>query len=381
MSNSSINPALAGKSPLPETPGAEHTGQPVTSQFKGERVSLLPTPQSILADAMEEMTFSFSEVSQKKEISERNLRSGVKSFAMEQAQKYMEKVPDLDQDGALKKWVEELKQMPQSASPKALMQRAQERFKDPSHAFLALSLALDLFEHENPDSELAVNAKQAKELFYEQHAEAIDAGINISLEASNVKHAGLGNPQQLRAAYRDVVLDYGSIGTAYERIIAEFPGKPLPQAISFLMASLSADIHASQRDSSRSVKLQGIVNDLYQVKQLNTMYKSCENLLQRCHDRYASKPPADHGLVDRMLAFVIELKDAEWQGSRVIDKALNYTGLEEREANIYFLQGFKEIARLIPIKVFSDNNQRERMLESVQQRIDAEIDLEEAELE
>ena len=381
MSNSSINPALAGKSPLPENPGAERAGQPVTSQFKGERVSLLPTPQSILADAMEELTFSFSEVSQKKEISERNLRSGVKSFAMEQAEKYMEKVPDLDKDGALKKWVEDLKQMPQSASPKALMQRAQERFKDPSHAFLALSLAVDLLEHEAPDSELAVNAKQAKELFYEQHAEAIDAGINISREANNVKHAGLGNPQQLRDAYRDVVLDYDSIATAYERIIAEFPGKPLPQAISFLMASLSADIHASQRDSSRSVKLQGIVNDLYQVKQLNTMYKSCENLLQRCHDRYASKAPADHGLVDRTLAFVIELKDAEWQGSRVIDKALSYTGLKEREASIYFLQGFKEIARLIPIKVFSDNNQRERMLESVQQRIDAEIDLEEAELE
>ncbi len=381
MSNSSINPALAGKSPLPENPGAERAGQPVTSQFKGERVSLLPTPQSILADAMEELTFSFSEVSQKKEISERNLRSGVKSFAMEQAEKYMEKVPDLDQDGALKKWVEDLKQMPQSASPKALMQRAQERFKDPSHAFLALSLAVDLLEHEAPDSELAVNAKQAKELFYEQHAEAIDAGINISREANNVKHAGLGNPQQLRDAYRDVVLDYGSIAIAYERIIAEFPGKPLPQAISFLMASLSADIHASQRDSSRSVKLQGIVNDLYQVKQLNTMHKSCENLLQRCHDRYASKAPADHGLVDRTLAFVIELKDAEWQGSKVIDKALSYTGLKEREASIYFLQGFKEIARLIPMKVFSDNNQRERMLESVQQRIDVEIDLEEAELE
>lgn len=381
MSNSGINPALLGTTPRPESSGAESTGRPVTSQFKGERVSLLPTPQSILADSMEEMTFGFSEVSQKKEISERNLRSGAKSFALEQAQKYMERVPDLDQDGALQKWVEDLKQMPQSTGPKALMQRVQERFKDPSHAFLALSLAVDLFEHEDPDSGLVANAKQARDLFYEQHGEAIDAGINISREAGNVKHAGLGNPQQLRDTYRDVVLDYDSIGTAYERIIAQFPGKPLPQAISFLMASLSADIHASQRDSSRSVKLQGIVNDLYQVKQLNTLYTSCENLLQRCHNRYSSKPPAEHGLVDRMMAFIIELKDAEWQGSKVIDKALDYTGLNEREANIYFLQGFKEIARLIPTKIFSDNNQRERMLESVQQRIDAEIDLEEAELE
>ena len=381
MGNGSINPSLTGISARGDNPGVERADQPVTSQFKGEQVSLLPTPQSILADAMEEMTFSFSEVSQKKEISERNLRSGVKSFAVEQAQKYLEKVPDLDQQGALKKWVDDLKQMPKSASPKELMQRAQERFKDPSHAFLALSLATDLFEYEDADSDLAANAKQARDLFYEQHSEAIDAGINISREVSDVKHAGLGSPQQLRDAYRDVVLDYESVGAAYERIIAQFPGKPLPQAISFLIASLSADIHASQRDSSRSVKLQGIVNDLYQVKQINTMYKSCEDLLRRCHNLYGSRSPAEQGQVDRLLAFVIELKDAEWQGGKVIEKALEFTGLNGREANIYFLQGFKEIARLIPMKIFNDNNQRERMLESVQQRIDHEIDLEEAELE
>ena len=380
MGSDNISVSSAQMSARLEPAPAGQTGHPVISQFKGERVALLPTAEAILADSLEELTFGFSEVSNKKEISERNLRSGIKSFAMEQAEKYLEKVPDLDQDGALKKWVEDVGQMPKSSTEAALLQHVQERFKDPSHAFLALSLATDMAEHEEPGSEFAANVGKAKALYYEQHGEAIEAGINISVAVSKAEHGRVGDAQLLRDTYREVVLDYSSISAAYEQIIAKFPDKPLSQALAFMVASLSADIHASQRDSTRSIKLQGIVNDLSQVKQLNTLYSSCTDLLQRCHRLYASRPAGEKGAVERMLAFIIELKDAEWQGGRVIDKVLDYTGLMQPEASIYFLQGLKNISRLIPLKVFNDNNQRERMLESIQQRIDLEID-HEAELE
>ncbi|MCY4363364.1 MAG: type III secretion system gatekeeper subunit SctW [Gammaproteobacteria bacterium] len=380
MSANIVNPAVIGKAPPPGGAQTEAPGQPLISEFKGKQAALLPDAKAVLADAMEELTFSFSEVTQKKEIAERNLRSGVKSFAMEQAQKYLEQVPDLNDDGALREWMAEVEQMPQSTRAEALLKQVQERFQDPSHAFLALSLAADMAEHGDPDSELAANAAKAKAAWYEQHSDAIDAGINISPEANKAAYAGLGGPQQLRDGYREVVLDYSSIGDAYDKIIARFPGKSLPQAISFMMASLSADIHANQHSSARSVVLQGIVNDLSQVKQLNTLYQSCHDLLERCHNLFASKPAGEAGLVERMLAFVIELKDAEWRGDEVIGQALDHTGLSEPEGNIYFLQGFKEVARLIPLKIFEDANQRDRMLESVQQRIDREIDYE-AELE
>ena len=380
MSSNIVNPAVTERASPPAGAQTEAAGQPLISEFKGKRAALLPDAKAMLADAMEEMTFSFSEVAQKKEIAERNLRSGVKSFAMEQAQKYLEQVPDLNDDGALREWMAEVEQTPKSTTAETLLKRAQERFQDPSHAFLALSLAADMAENSDPGSELAVNAAKAKTLYYEQHSDAIDAGINISVEANKAEYAGLGGPQQLRDSYREVVLDYSSIGDAYDKIMARFPGKSLPRALSFMMASLSADIHANQRSSARSVVLQGIVNDLSQVKQLNTLYQSCQDLLQRCHNLFASKSAADAGLTERMLAFVIELKDAEWRGGEVIDQALDHAGLNAPEANIYFLQGFKEIARLIPLKIFEDNNQRDRMLESVQQRIDQEIDYE-AELE
>ena len=288
---------------------------------------------------LEELTFSFSEVTQKKEIAERNLRSGVKSFAMEQAQKYLEQVPDLNDDGALREWMAEVEQMPQSTRAEALLKQVQERFQDPSHAFLALSLAADMAEHGDPDSGFAANAAKAKAAWYEQHSDAIDAGVNISPEANKAEYAGLGGPQQLRDGYREVVLDYSSIGDAYDKIIARFPGKSLPQAISFMMASLSADIHANQHSSARSVVLQGIVNDLSQVKQLNTLYQSCHDLLERCHNLFASKPAGEAGLVERMLAFVIELKDAEWRGDEVIGQALGHTGLSERSNTLLQAQG------------------------------------------
>ena len=380
MSANIVNPAVTERVARPGGAQTEAPGQPLISEFKGKQAALLPDAKAVLADAMEEMTFSFSEITQKKEIAERNLRSGVKSFAMEQAQKYLEQVPDLNDDGALREWMAEVEETPKSTTAEMLLKRAQERFQDPSHAYLALSLAADMAQHSDPDSEFAANAARAKATYYEQHGDAIDAGINISPEVNKAEYAQLGGPQQLRDSYREVVLDYGSIGDAYDKIIEKFPGKPLSQALSFMMASLSADIHANQRGSARSVVLQGIVNDLSQVKQLNTLYQSCQDLLQRCHNLFGSRPAGESGLVERMLAFIIELKDAEWRGDEVIGQALEHTGLKEPEGNIYFLQGFKEIARLIPLKIFEDSNQRERMLESVQQRIDQEID-HEAELE
>lgn len=379
MSNN-VNPALAGAQPgAPGLAGAA-AQQVASSEFQGETVSLVPTPEAILADSLEELTFSFSEVTQKKEIAERNLRSGTKTLSAELARKYLEQVPDLDQ-GQLKEWTQDLRRQQRPIDVQTFLRRAEKHFDDPSHAFMALSFAVDLLEQEEPDSETLANARQARDIYHERHAEAIDAGVNISHEVVKPKYATLGKPGELRAAYRDVVLDYESIGAAYEKISADFPGKTVAQAISFLLASLSADIHASQRDSSRSAKLQGIVSDLYQVKQLNTLHKSCENLLQRCHKLFNSAAPAENGMADKMLAVAIELKDAEWQSDKVLDRALASVGLREAEPAIYFLQGFKEIARLMPMKVFDDKNQRERMLTSVQQRIDQEIDREEAELE
>lgn len=376
-----LNPAPADtQAGLRGVPGAAPAQPAVNAGFKGETVALLPTPEAILADSLEEMTFSFSEITQKKEIAERNLRAGGKTLSAELARKYLEQVPDLDQ-GELREWAQELRQQARPVGVQAFLRRAEQHFDDPSHAFTALSFVVDLLEREEPDAETPANARQARDMYYERHAAAIDAGVNISREVVKPKYAQLGEPRELRAAYRDVVLDYESIGAAYEKISADFPGRTLAQAISFLLASLSADIHASQRDSGRSIKLQRIVSDLYQVKQLNTLHKSCERLLQRCHKLFRSKAPEEHGLADKMLAFAIELKDAEWQGDKVLDKALASVGLKQAEAAIYFLQGFKEIARSMPMKVFDDKNQRERMLTSVQQRLDQEIDREEAELE
>ncbi len=378
--SSNINPALAGtQAARPGVAGAV-AQQVIRSEFKGETVSLLPNPAAILADSLEEMTFSFSEITQKKDIAERNLRAGIKTLSAELARKYLEQVPDLAQE-QFQEWARDLQQQERPLSVRRFQERAAQHFDDPSHAFMALSFAVELLEQEEPGSATLTNARAARDAYYESHAEAIDAGVNISTEVVKSKYANLGVPNELRTAYRDVVLDYESIGAAYEKIAADFPGKSMAEAISFLLASLSADIHASQGDSSRSAKLQGIVSDLYQVKQLNTLHKSCENLLQRCHQLFNSRAPDEHGLTDKMLALAIELKDAEWQSDKVLDKALANVGIRAAEPGIYFLQGFKEIARLMPIKLFDDNNQRERMLTSVQQRIDQEIDREEAELE
>ena len=358
-------------------PGADNSAadRNTVASFKGERLSLRESPQAVLADSLEEMTFSLGETVQKKKIEERNLRSGARSLAMEQAEKYLERVPDLDKDQALKNWIEKIASMPRSSSKEAVLGEIKERFKDPSHAFLALSLAADILQQEQPDSPLLATIEAATAEFEAANKPDIVAGINMSAEACKPEHRALGSAQDLRDLYRDVVRDYQSIGDAFEKVVQEFPGKPMPQALKFLTRSLSADMHASQQEPTRFLQLRTIVADLYQVKQLNTLYGSCMDLLSRCQRQFDSIA-ADGTIATRMMGYMIELKNSEWGAGKVLDKTLDFMNLTTPKGTIYFLQGFKNMARLIPIKIFNDIHQRARMMESVQQRLDQEIEQE-----
>ena len=216
-----------------------------------------------------------------------------------------------------------------------------------------------------------------KSAYYEQHADTIDAGLNISQQVVSDKFQSLGSPGQLRQLYKDTIIGYSSIDKALESIIEHYPNQPITETTQFLLQSLSADLQASRTNPDRKVLLKNILDDLYQLKQINTINQDCGELVQKCHTLFQSEAPSNK-LVLEMVGYVIKLKSAEWNGKQLIDDVMGMLKLPDFESKVYFLQGFKEVNRQLPLKVFSDEFQRTKMLDVLQQSIDQSIEQEES---
>ena len=86
------------------------------SSFRGSTVARVIDPTAVLADALEELTFSMSETTSTDAIKKHNVSTGAKSFAMEQANRYLEQVPDINDQQQLTNWAKEVSKMPANQS-------------------------------------------------------------------------------------------------------------------------------------------------------------------------------------------------------------------------------------------------------------------------
>ncbi len=372
MSNFIDSVGQANQGP-PSTPGPATRQGLESSNYRGQSITRSHDPIGELEDAAEELTFGQSERVEDK-LSKRKIkgRAGLKTFAMEQAEKYLKQVPDLERNKKLSDFVKTVLGEGAQATPEKLRQGAREFSSDATHQFLALSYAHEQAKIEHADPKLLSALEQTIEQLQAEEAPAIQAGLNVSTVANSFSESGLSDTQQLRDLYRDVVLDYGTVQEAYTKVVAQYEDRKFPEAVNFLLKSLSADLGASTHSISK-VRLKQIMDDMYQLKSLNSMYDECQALLDRVRHRYVAVPESvgTHDLMKELLT----AQDRGWQGEGVFTALPGKLGISGSEPGIYFLQGFKEVVRLVPLKVFnSDPVKRERLLQSVQQSLDTLID-------
>ena len=79
----------------------------------------------------------------------------------------------------------------------------------------------------------------------------------------------------------------------------------------------------------------------------------------------------------RIMAEVLELKDARFVDGTKITSLVNRFSLRGIEARIYFLRELHQIIRKLPLKIFNDEQDRQRLLDAVQDALDRAIDEEE----
>ena len=236
------------------------------SSFRGENITHTRDPIAALEDAAEELTFAQSEKVEKK-LAKRKINSGarLKSFAAEQAEKYLRQVPDLEKNKKLGNFAAEVLKQGADVSPEALRQSARQFSDDETHQFLALAYAHERANEEHAPLEVVAALTQAMTDLEADAGPAIQAGLNVSGVAADFAGKGLGDTQRLRDFYRDVVLDYANVGDAYNRIAMEHSNSSVPEAVNFLLKSLAVDLDGNNHSIDR-IQLKQIMDDMYQLK-------------------------------------------------------------------------------------------------------------------
>ena len=348
-------------------------GHMISADFRGQKVSFKGDAQSLLNDAAEEISFQFSEKVEKK-LSKRNVetRAGRRTSALERAEFYLKKLPDLKDGRKLKQFLKMLKKGGKQ-SPKQLREQAREFFGDVSHRFAGLAYARDMVRTEGMDPDLYNALETAVDQSLEEEGPQIRAGLNVTVTAKAFSEKGLAEIQELRDFYRNTVLQYDGFEATYNSVADNFPETDFQEAAGFLLQALGQDLHA-RGPSISTVELKRIIDDLYQLEVLVQIHGRCSDLLAKINTLYGILAQMRAGGFLRRL---LELKREAWLRSDRVLAFVGETGAGIAEARIYILRETMKMIRELPFKVFADDSERERMLDAFQEAQDLEIESEE----
>ena len=365
------NPATT---PLTPNTTAQPSGRAasVNGNYQGQRVALVADPVAMLEDSAEELSFVHSEKVEKKLAKRKMGKSGLKSFAMKQAEHYLRQVHDLEKNKKLEAFAKQVAEMHKSTSPKQLQELAAKSYPDVSHQFLALSYARDFLRKKGSGSGLIANLDNALTQLEAQHGPEIHAGINVSPSAEAAAAQGVGEVQELRDLYRDVVLDYKSITQAYNKVVKDHGKQKFMDTVGFLLDGLATEVETDNRSLPKP-HLKAIMDDMYQLKLLGSMYHQCGGLMDKVHSNYHSALKHDG---QALLQQILELKEKGWYSDQLVADIAEKLDINQVHAKIYFFKGLKDLIRLIPYKAFGDENKRAELTESVQQALDKAINQE-----
>lgn len=267
--------ASLDRATLANQPGVT-TGASTNSAARGP---LLVSAAQSLANAAEELTFAFSERTEKS-LAKRKVSDGQARVNDVEAlvQEYLDKVPDLEKQQKLQDLVSNLGQG--NVANMAQLQAYLKGFSgEPSHQFMALSYAREQLQQRGDSPALVSLIEQALLDMAEENGDAIELGIRVSPIANEAEQQGVGDLQGLRNIYRDAVLDYSGLSAAFRDIQQRFGSSELEGVTGFMMKALSADLE-SQGSRLDPTKLKLVMTDMHKLRLLNSLQAQVTDLWQ-----------------------------------------------------------------------------------------------------
>jgi len=333
----------------------------------GRATSSVQSPESLLADAAEELSFA-ADKTEEFEIDERKQRDKVDSAIADRVRMYkelMHQAGKLDKMNALK----------QSLKAKAdrdnIASSVKRYFSDPSDAYTALSIALEELEKEEGNEAVCKSIRQAMADMDAEQGHAIRAGIYGALAAEG--YTDLADVDTLKDTYRQTVCEFGSVNDVFKYVNEKYGTDGFDKAMNFLFHALSSDL-GSDVPSMEKTHLESVHGNLAQVRLLQSAYIRCTELMARWENIHGIKN--DSFTAMDLLGDIVALRNERFLGSFQIDEIVKKASPPDIEHEVLFLQDMLGAVRSFPVRLFDDEQGYSKVFNAVQEAVDHAIERE-----
>lgn len=340
----------------------------VRGEFMGNAVARAASPESLLAEAAEELSFSV-DTTDDFELEERKERDRVKKSEEERVKLYQELMHEAGKGEQINNLRDSLRNR---ADSRRALDKAREYFPDPSDAWAALRQMQEELRGEGADATLLRDVDAALAEMEAQEGPAIRAGVHGALASAGF--GDLGSSDDMRDFYRRTVCEFSSVNEVFAHVLEKYGGD-FEQAMDFLFSALSADM-ASDTPSMGIPHLESIHASLGKVRLTQSAYRLCETMMDRWRNVHGVNPASGGLTALDLLGDIVNLRDRRFLGAPQIEAILARACAPDIEREVLFLQEMLKTARDFPAALFDDEQGRMKVLDAVQEAVDRAVERE-----
>lgn len=343
---------------------ASTAGSLATGSLMGNAAAQVEDPMSLLADAAEELTFA-ADTTDEYELEDRKERERAEDAYAERVKLYQ----DLMHEAGKSQNIDRLKDSLRAREGREKASReALYRFPDPSDAYAALSEALDAFSDDpSVDPSVIEDIRQGLVELETEYGPQIRSGVQGALAAAG--YPELDSADGLRDLYRQTVCDFTDVNAAFAHIHEKYGDVGFGKAMDFLFNALGNDL-ATDVPSMETTHLESVHTTLEQVRLLQSTHVQCERLLQRWQDVHG----VQCGLAPmELLGDLVDLRKEHFLGAMQIDRIASKAKAPDIEREVLFLQELLNMTRNLPVQLFDGEQGRMKVIDAVQESVDAAI--------
>lgn len=347
-----------------------------TGTAMGMDVEVLPDLAADLEDSMEELSAMFEEKTMQ-EVGQRKLgrEKSVGSAALIKAiNEWISQFGDLPGRDFLNRMLRQLRQPgSRQMTPEEFLKSLARGSKDPSHQFAMLDIFEQTFKATG-EEKLAKLVRDAKQLLEREKGAEVRAGINIAKEV-NARAQTPEQMQDLRNLYRHETLGFKSPQDCFRSLLASRGPERLDESLDFLVKSCGIDLQ-NPSPSQSPEELRRIILDLQCVNVLKTMMERCNNLVGRLPNLFNETSL----LNGRQLAeHLTNLTEVPFPSPDDFSSLLQTCGFAKMGTKIFFNTQLMDLLRALSPRLFSEDNDRFKLLDAAQENLDTLVKAEEEE--
>ncbi len=328
-------------------------------------------PVAELMDSMEELSFQFEE-KETKDVSERKLgesrdKDNPYVRALENWQKTFPDLPGEQFTRMMLSLLRQARGRGELPTPQELLHQLAEGSGDPSHQFAML----DVLEQALGDGETDFRGlvEDARRALVAENGARIRAGINLASEV-NARATSPEEMQDLRDMYRGEVLGFTTPQQCFRSIMSTRGAAGLAAAVDFLVAGCGVDLQSASPSMS-PVELRRIILDLQCVHVLRTVLERMNGLEERMAQQFNEHCRLNG---EQMTGKIMDFTEFSFVRIEDIRAFIASCGIVALLAKMDFCRELTEVFRQLSSRLFANEQDRLRLIDTAQEHLDGLVD-------